>query len=61
MKHSWGIRSAIKRVDMTYDKLLRLLKEERKQLDKRITEYLTMLVLEGDGRRLVLAVRRMGR
>jgi ribosomal protein S17E len=46
---------------MTYDKLLQLLKEERKRLDKRITGYLTMLVLQGDGRRLVLAVKKMGR
>jgi len=46
---------------MTYDKLLRLLQEERKLLDKRITECLKMLVLEGDGRSLVLAVKRMDR
>ena len=46
---------------MTYDKLLRLLKEERKRLDKRITEYLKALVLHGDGRRAVLAIRKVGR
>jgi hypothetical protein len=46
---------------MTYEKLLRLLQEERKLLDKRITECLKMLVLEGDGRKLVLAVKKMGR
>lgn len=46
---------------MTYEKLLRVLKDERKRLDKRITEYLKMLVLQGDGRRAVLTMRKMGR
>ena len=46
---------------MTYDKLLRLLKQERKRLDKRITGYLKILVLDGDGRSVVLAMRKMGR
>jgi hypothetical protein len=46
---------------MTYDNLLRLLKDERKRLDKRITEYLKILVLQGDGRRAILAIRKVGR
>jgi hypothetical protein len=46
---------------MTYEKLLHLLKDERKRLDKRITELLRMAVLQGDGRTVVGALKRPAR
>jgi len=46
---------------MTYDKLLRLLKLERKRLDQRIAAYVKMLILQGEGRRIVVTVKKMGR
>jgi len=56
----FDIRRA-KRMGMTYDKLLRLLKLERKRLDQRIAAYVKMLILQGEGRRIVVTVKKMGR